>query len=187
VLQVVVIAAAYSAAQHQGTLKKLGVSTAAFGSHQQQQQQQQQSSLAIVSALEAVRQAEQQQQGPLHALCQQVHAAAQQLTSATDQQQQQQQQCCTVILDSVACVSALAGGDTAQVHALLQNLAALGENLQVRSRTHPCSRSNSSSLYSGERLLECVPACDAVFGWGLSHRVCSSTWQHACPLQLPHR
>lgn len=149
-LQVVVIAAAYSAAQHQGTLKKLGISTAAVGSHQQLQQQ---GSVAIVSALEAVKHAEQQQQRPLHALCLAVHAAAQQLTSTSDQHGQQQ--CCTVILDSVACVSALAGGDTAQVTALLHSLAALGDNLQVRRTTRDCS-SSSSSTTGVKGCWECV-------------------------------
>jgi hypothetical protein len=76
-------------------------------------------------------------------LCQQVHAAAQQITSVTDQGQQQH---CTVILDSVACVSALAGGDTGQLHALLHTLEALGENLQVSNHAHLCS---SSSMYRG--------------------------------------
>jgi hypothetical protein len=135
-LQVVFVAAAYSPAKHQAALKKLGLAVTAGA----MQQQQQSSPLAFVSAADAVKQAEeqqQQQQSCLQILCQQVHAAALQLLGlGPDLKQQEQQQGLLVILDSLPCVSALSQGDARQVQALIHNLAALGEQLQVGHPPH---------------------------------------------------
>lgn len=123
-VQVVVVAAGHSPAQHTASLKKLGVAAAAG-----QQQQQQRSPVAFVAAAEALKLSEQQQHAScLQVLCQQVQITA---ASLLEQQQQPQPQGLTVLLDSLAVVWALAQGQVPQVQALLHSLAALGEKLQV--------------------------------------------------------
>jgi hypothetical protein len=144
--QVVFIAAAYSPAKHQAALRKIGapgLPAAAAAARLPGQASSSSSNAAITFISPAQQQQQQQQQQQdagsgqaaagcgagqlrLQQLYLQVEAAARQLLD------QQQQQHLTVVLDSLCVLSSLVCEEQ-QAAALLHQLAALGEVLQVRA------------------------------------------------------
>lgn len=160
-MQVVFVAAAYSAAKHTAALKKAGApgvnnqavgssSGIAFVSPAVGTAASTSSSAATLTAAAEHAQQQQQQSPRLQQLYHQVAAAARQLLKPSQQtktappqavvqqqqqqhHQQQQQLCLTIIVDSVTVLSSLIS-DEQQVAAFLHHLMALGEVLQVRQR-----------------------------------------------------